>query len=423
MKLRKYRIFILSFLTALIICMGISTPTLAHWADLAVAEVNVGETQTEIKLTLPTGLVSFADENKDGALQENEVRQYQNKLDEYLADNIRLTSLKGEEGKLVISLPPIQMKNVSFTTHSSLLLNYTWRKKVQGIRMSYNLFLKDAPAAHCLITIFHNGEVRSVILNRNNNSVWLTGLTGFSGSLVFTIIGAFIWGAMHAMSPGHGKTIVGAYLVGVRATAKQALFLGITTTLTHTLGVFALGLVALFASQYILPEQILPYLSIVSGLIVIAVGYNLLVRHWINRHDSHDDGHHHHSHDDGHHHHSHDDGHHHHHLPADNSPITWRSLLMLGISGGLVPCPSALVLLLSAIAIGQIGFGLILVIAFSLGLAVVLTGLGLLLVYAKQRFEYLPKSIQIPRILPAISALSICLLGIGITAKALLEMG
>jgi nickel/cobalt transporter (NicO) family protein len=427
MKLRKYRVLILSFLSffiALIISIGVSTPSFAHWADLAVAEVNVGDTQTEINLTFPTGLVSFADENKDGTLEENEIRQYQGELEKFLSDKVRLTTVKGEEGKLIISLTPIVKTNISFTTHTTLQLNYTWKKKVLGLRMSYNLFLTDSPAAHCLVNIFHKEEVRNVILNRNNNSVLLTDLTGFSGSIVFAMIGAFIWGAMHAMSPGHGKTIVGAYLVGVRATAKHALFLGMTTTLTHTLGVFALGLVSLYASKYVLPEQLLPYFNILSGLIVVTVGCHLLIRHWSNHHNSHHHSHHH-SHDDGHHHHhSHDDGHHHHHhLPPDNSPITWRSLLILGISGGLVPCPSALVLLLSAIAIGQITFGLVLVLVFSLGLAFVLTTLGLLLVYAKQRFEHLPKSIQIPRFLPAVSALSICLLGIGITAKAFLQMG
>src|SRR4030095_1590279 len=88
---------------------------------------------------------------------------------------------------------------------------------------------------------------------------------------------SFIWGAMHAMTPGHGKTIVGAYLVGSRGTLKHALYLGLTTTITHTLGVFALGLITLFAAQYIVPEKLFPWLSLLSGLFVVGIGVNLLV--------------------------------------------------------------------------------------------------------------------------------------------------
>ncbi len=219
---------------------------------------------------------------------------------------------------------------------------------------------------------------------------------------------------MHAMSPGHGKTIVGAYLMGSEVTAQHALFLGLTTTLTHTRGVFILGLATLFASQFILPERVLPWLSILSGFMVLAIGLNLFISR-LRQSDEHHDHHHHH---DGEHH------HHHHHIKA-KTPVTWRNLLALGISGGLVPCPSALVLLLSAIAIGRVGFGLSLVVAFSLRLAFVLTALGLLLIYAKQRFEklQLPKPQRLLRILPALSAFLISLIGLGITTQALIEVG
>jgi ABC-type nickel/cobalt efflux system permease component RcnA len=95
----------------------------------------------------------------------------------------------------------------------------------------------------------------------------------------------------------------------------------------------------------------------------------------------------------------------------------------LGISGGLVPCPSALVLLLSTIALGRIGFGLVLVLVFSLGLAGTLTGLGLLLVSAKRLFDRLPKQVRLVRMLPAVSALFVALLGLGITTQALVQIG
>ncbi|MEH2005852.1 nickel/cobalt transporter [Nostoc sp.] len=229
---------------------------------------------------------------------------------------------------------------------------------------------------------------------------------------------AFLWGGLHALSPGHGKTIVGAYLVGSRSNAKHALFLGLTVTVTHTASIFVLGLVTLGTSQFVLTEQLYPWLSVISGLLVIGIGLNLFISRLQGHSHDHEHENHQHSHDHHHHHHHHE----HSHLPphGDVSSMKWSSLLALGISGGLLPCPSALVVLLSAIAMGRIGFGLALVSAFSLGLAAVLTGIGLMLVYAKNRFEHLP--LQIPRIkmLPVASALCITLIGLGITSQALL---
>ncbi|MEH2465973.1 nickel/cobalt transporter [Nostoc sp.] len=248
---------------------------------------------------------------------------------------------------------------------------------------------------------------------------------------------AFLWGGLHALSPGHGKTIVGAYLVGSRSNAQHALFLGLIVTITHTAGIFALGLVTLGTSQFILTEQLYPWLSVLSGVLVTVIGLNLFISRLQTTQVSHSHDHvhsHEHSHDLHDHqtlddslplryHHDHNHVHHEHsHLPPDGdlSSMKWSSLLALGISSGLLPCPSALVVLLSAIALGRIGFGLALVSAFSLGLAAVLTGIGLMLVYAKDRFEDLP--FQIPRIkmLPVTSALCITLIGLGITSQALL---
>ena len=239
-------------------------------------------------------------------------------------------------------------------------------------------------------------------------------------TIVIALAIAFLWGGLHALSPGHGKTVVGAYLVGSRSKPQHALFLGLTVTITHTIGIFALGLVTLGTSQFVLTEQLYPWLSILSGVLVTVIGLNL----FISRSQATEHSHHHeHGHEHSHSHHHHDHHHHDHehsHLPPNNISMKWSSLLALGISGGLLPCPSALVVLLSAIALGRIGFGLALVFAFSLGLATVLTGIGLMLVYAKDRFERSP--LQIPRIkmLPMISALGITLIGLGITTQALL---
>jgi len=275
-------------------------------------------------------------------------------------------------------------------------------------------------------------------------------------TLLFALAIAFVWGAAHGLTPGHGKTIVGAYLVGTRGTPRHAVYLGLTTTITHTAGVFALGLVTLFATRFIMPERLYPWLGVLSGLLVVVIGLNLFASrlrgarllgaswgdHSHAAHDSHERmSHLHHDHDyadhvhshvhhDVHahehnpHEHDHTHVHPHSHLPpgADGSPVTWRSLLALGISGGLLPCPSALVVLLSAIALNRIGFGLVLVLAFSLGLAGVLTGIGLLLVYAGRLFARLPAQSRAIQLIPAASALFIAAVGVGITLQALSQI-
>lgn len=231
---------------------------------------------------------------------------------------------------------------------------------------------------------------------------------------------ALILGGAHALTPGHGKTIVGAYLVGSRGTAKHALFLGITTTVTHTAGVFALGFITLFLSRYILPEQLYPWLGALSGLMVVSIGLELLRQRWRTYKEPaladhaalHDHG------DGLFHHHQHPHG-------TDGDQVTWRNLLTLGVSGGLVPCPSALVLLLSAIALGRTGIGLVLILAFSIGLAGILTGIGLLMVYAGKLFQKVPTQTQgtLFRVAPVLSALFIIGAGAVITWQAFAQTG
>ena len=289
--------------------------------------------------------------------------------------------------------------------------------------------------------------------------------------ILISLLSALLWGALHAFTPGHGKTIVAAYLIGDRGTARHAAFLGLTVTLTHTLGVFALGGVAMYLSRYILPEALFPWLSVVSGLLVVVIGLSLLfsrsrglfgtgsgkARHTKLRHaggprthshDGHDHSHtyarvahshshsgHEHSHKHVHsaHSHSHGDhehthahgGHTHSHLPpeADGSKAGIRSLVALGVSGGLVPCPAALVLLLSAISLGRLGFGMVLVVVFSMGLAVVLTGIGLLMVYARRSFERYSFEARIPRFMPVTSAAVISFVGLVIVLGAISQTG
>jgi ABC-type nickel/cobalt efflux system permease component RcnA len=248
------------------------------------------------------------------------------------------------------------------------------------------------------------------------------------GLVVVSLLLAAALGALHALGPGHGKTVVAAYLVGARGTARHALFLGLVVTATHTLGVYLLGLVTLTASHWIVPERLFPWLSAVSGLLVVGIGASLAVSRLAaagGHEHHHDHDHHHpgHAHDHAHHGHAHGGGHGH-ALPS--GPLGWRSLLALGVSGGLLPCPSALVVMLGAVALGRIAFGLLLIVAFSAGLAAVLTGIGLVLVYARGLLERLPdggRLGRLARLVPVASAVVISVAGLAIVAQALVEIG
>ena len=236
------------------------------------------------------------------------------------------------------------------------------------------------------------------------------------GVLLLLLLAAFAWGALHALSPGHGKAMVAAYLIGARGTARHAVALGATVTVTHTIGVFALGLVTLALSQYVLPEDLYPWLNLVSGLLVVAVGAGVLrsrLRARKHAHHHHHDHSHSHSHDRGH---SHGHGHHHHHHVPDH--ITWKGLLGMGTAAGLIPCPSALVVLLGAIAQHQVGLGLVMIVAFSLGLATTLTVLGLAVVYARRAVSGLRVPPRLVTALPSASALVIVGVGVVLTAQA-----
>jgi nickel/cobalt transporter (NicO) family protein len=225
------------------------------------------------------------------------------------------------------------------------------------------------------------------------------------GVLALLLLAAFGWGALHALSPGHGKAMVAAYLIGTRGTARHAVWLGVTVTITHTIGVFALGLVTLALSQYILPEDLYPWLTLVSGLLVVTIGAGVLRARFRRR------GQHTHEHHDHHHHH---EGHHHHH----DSVVTRRSLIAMGAAAGLIPCPSALVVLLGAIAQHEVALGLLLIVAFSVGLAGTLTGLGLVVVYARRILPRGRLTGRVATVLPAVSAAAIVVVGCVLTAQA-----
>jgi ABC-type nickel/cobalt efflux system permease component RcnA len=238
--------------------------------------------------------------------------------------------------------------------------------------------------------------------------------------LILLLLGAFGWGALHALSPGHGKAMVAAYLIGTRGTARHAVGLGATVTITHTIGVFTLGLVTLLLSQYILPEDLFPWLTLVSGLLVVLVGIGVLrsrIR-WARARRAHRHGQ-----DHGHHHeHGHDHGHGHTHDHAPPERVTWKGLIAMGAAAGLIPCPSALVVLLGAIAQHQVTLGLLLILAFSAGLAMTLTALGLTVVFGRRALSRLRVPAGVATALPALSAMVIVGVGFVLTAQAVPQL-
>lgn len=255
-------------------------------------------------------------------------------------------------------------------------------------------------------------------------------------SFWFLFTGAFIavgLGALHALEPGHGKTIVAAYLVGSRGTARHAVFLGLIVTAAHTAGVYLLGAITLYASKYIVPEQLYPWLGIISGVTIAVLACYLLIRAWTGETGDH----------------SHEIGAAHSHWYAsfggrprpetenpqgetDGSALTGQSakkvsltqLLTLGITGGIIPCPAALVVLLGAFSMHRVGLGLFLIVAFSLGLAAVLISIGLLMVYGRQFIaRWKTDGSIVKRWLPLASAGFMLILGLGIAGQAFLTTG
>ncbi len=241
----------------------------------------------------------------------------------------------------------------------------------------------------------------------------LSNIAGLLGALLI----AAALGAFHAVTPGHGKTVMAAYLVGARGTRQQALLLGLSVAVSHTLGVLVLGAVILAASSLFAPERVYPYLSAASGLIVLGIGL-WLVRTRIQRHDGH-----------GHTHgpaaaHGHD--HEHEHGKSSDAGLGWKSLVVLGLSGGIVPSASALLLLLAAVNVHQIGFGIVLIAVFGLGMAVVLVGVGMTLVgagaLATRRLARYRLAPALLARLPLMTAVVVLIFGVGITVQAVAQL-
>jgi ABC-type nickel/cobalt efflux system permease component RcnA len=233
------------------------------------------------------------------------------------------------------------------------------------------------------------------------------------GFAVVALLLAVGLGAAHALAPGHGKTVMAAYLVGLRGTLRQAAVIGATVTITHTAGVLLLGLV-LTTSRAVASERLYPWLGLASGLLLAGVGTGLLVRARA--------GHHPHPQD-----HPPPHGHHHDHGPAGR-PLGRRGLVALGLAGGLVPSPSAVVVLLGGIALGQAWFGVALVVAYGLGMAATLTGVGLLLAHLRTRMDGRLQlkagslAARAGRLLPAATASVIVVVGLALAVNGAAQL-
>jgi ABC-type nickel/cobalt efflux system permease component RcnA len=238
---------------------------------------------------------------------------------------------------------------------------------------------------------------------------------------------AIALGALHALEPGHGKTLLAVSLVGARATPRQAVVLASALTVAHTAGVLALGVVVLAATRWIVPEQIYPWITLASGAFVTLLGARAVAREvrrrvpvaHVHAH-VHPHAHphaHDHVHAPGEHHHPHDHdqlddaAHARAHAIPGSAPLTFRTAVIAAASGNVAPCPAALVVLLAAISLHRIGYGLALIVAFSAGLALVLTGLGIAVVRGAAWLVARPQFDRVARFAPLVTASVIALVG------------
>ncbi|HSR84938.1 MAG TPA: High-affinity nickel-transporter [Streptosporangiaceae bacterium] len=275
----------------------------------------------------------------------------------------------------------------------------------------------NAPSAGSTIHLSSGDPVSRWVARADRMLERLVGgrLTPLVGALAVLL--ALVLGAAHAALPGHGKTVMAAYIAGRRGRPRDALTVGAIVTLTHTGGVLVLGLL-LTTTASLAGEVALAWLGVASGVLVAAIGVAMLVG-VVRRRAAADDPGHGHSHN-----HSHD------HHPGHSHPHPSRqtrrlSLVGMGVAGGLVPSPSALILLLGAVGLGRTAFGLLLVVAYGVGMAATLTAAGLVLVRVRDRWAARPgrKVARLAALAPAGTATLILCVGLGLAARAALGLG
>ena len=219
---------------------------------------------------------------------------------------------------------------------------------------------------------------------------------------------AIALGALHALEPGHGKTLLAVSLVGARATARQAFVLAGALTVAHTAGVLAFGVVVLAAARWIVPEQLYPWLTLAAGVVVAALGARALARQ-VHARLPHALGN------------QHAHGKHHTHAIPGTAPLTFGSAVVAAASGNIAPCPAALVVLLAAVALHRVGYGLALIVAFSIGLAAVLTVIGVAVVRSAAWLVARPRFDRLARLAPLVTSVVIAFAGAAMVARGLAD--
>jgi len=252
----------------------------------------------------------------------------------------------------------------------------------------------------------------------------LVGSTPTLAGMALGVLVALALGAAHAISPGHGKALVAAYVLGSRASIGHAMWLGMTVAVTHTAGVLVLGVLTYLATELLVPGRVVGWLSVASGLMVLALGAILFWRAWKVRGLPTSAEHHVHPHVGAH---RPVDEHSDHAVTHDHVsallPLRRRDVALLGIVGGLIPSTSALLLLLSSVSLGQVGFGIILIFAFGVGMALVLTGIsvGIVLVRRSRLMAWQwrdPRLARIGQAAPLLSGVFVIAFGMVVTIQA-----
>ncbi|MDQ2681346.1 MAG: hypothetical protein M3Y21_10085 [Candidatus Eremiobacteraeota bacterium] len=293
-------------------------------------------------------------------------------------------------------------------------------------------------------TVQPNGTASSIVASSDaapsvggfNTLVRVTALSEMFASknqsplfILLTILAAFALGAMHAVEPGHGKALLAFTLVGARATTKQAMILAASLTFAHTIGVFILGGVLFFAAGFV-SENIYPWITLISGIAIAIIGARSLMRYFRGRTmfaqsqvQAHDHAQPHDHAREGAHQHDHGDGHSHSHVIPGSTPIKFSAAVWAAMSGGVAPCPAAIVVLLAALRLHKLGYGMILIVIFSLGLAAVLTGLGIGVVHGASWLSQRSKFDKLVAYGPLISACLISIVGAVMVGQGFSQQG
>lgn len=498
---RPCRLTVLAALAAFAILAALTRPAAADPVDRLAQHVQIGLTTSgaNVQIAMIGGLIANErildqlDTNHDGQVSPAEERAYADRLLQDLSVTLDDRPVPLAAGDLHLTVPPVKDFHLGLAPlvvafRVPFPQSHAPTSHILTIRDDYLTDMSDYPVA---VQTAAGATVTSAPLpsriarvafrldpaaaGAGDDTAVATTAWGGSGvigrakaalerpktpALLLSLIGIFlVMGALHALQPGHGKTLVAAYLVATGGTARDAMALAGIVTFTHTISVFALGLATLAASEFFLPSRVVPVLGVVSGLLVVGMGANMLrgAVHRARRATS--PTHHHHHHDHAHPHdppHSHDQDHDHDHLhhpsPMTHHPdhdhaglsdaeharlhlaeierarghgrgVSVRSLVTLGVSGGIAPCPDALAILLLAVGINQFALGMLAIVAFSFGLAGVLVAFGLAVALAgpfwqRLRHRRSPSSrlggglTRLATLSPLLSAVVVLLLGL-----------